>query len=432
MPSPPRVLVTGASGYIGTRLVHAARERGWEVVAAVCNPERTTARQQITAHRFDLRSPGDLGAALEGVGAVIHLAAILDPQGGHRHDVEDANVSGTATLLQAARQRRVQRFIFVSSQSAEAGSPTAYGRSKWQIEQMLSGPGEIAVRPGLVYGGAERGVYGQLCRLVKRLRVLPVARPATPVYPVHVDDLCACLLDLASAPGPLPRLLHAGPAVPLGFGAWLRLLARGRFGSPVRILPLPAVLIVAGARLAALAGPHRLALERIRGLLSLPPVPADLIAASSEICRRQRDPEEALAAEGRRRRLAAEGKTLMTYLLGRRASPGVVGRYVRAALAEPDARPLRLPPGSRVLPFLVCLVDPAPGEAGARYRRRLQLATRIAEMTPAAAPRFHNYSRRTRLLAWLSLPGLLLLEAAILPLRASLGRLLLSKDRTGR
>ena len=102
---------------------------------------------------------------------------------------------------------------------------------------------------------------------------------------------------------------------------------------------------------------------------------------------------------------------------GARAPRGAVRRYVRAVLAEENVEPVDLPAVVRFWPRLLRAAEPAFAAEGDRLRCRLTLATRIVEMTPAAAPVFHNYRERPRWLAWLALGWLLAVEAVFLPFR---------------
>lgn len=118
----------------------------------------------------------------------------------------------------------------------------------------------------------------------------------------------------------------------------------------------------------------------------------------------------------RRRRLVAEGRALVSYVLGSRAPGSVVRRYVRAVLAEADQQPIEL---SRIFlfwPALLRMIEP-PSTAELRLSRRLGIASRVAEMTPQGALRFHNYRERAAWLAWADLAGLLAAEAALFPVR---------------
>jgi len=412
-----RLLITGASGYIGGRLLRAARARGFEVVAAVRPPRRLSPGAARSTAAFDLAGDGELDPALHGIDGVIHLAAILG--GNHRPagGGEDLNVSGTRRLLDAARRQGVRRFVFVSSQSAAEDSPTDYGRSKWEIERLLTCAGECAVRTGLVSGGPPRGLYGVLFRLAKRLPALPVVRPQAPVHPVHVDDVCAGLLSLMESGPEPPKLVRLGSASPMRFGDYVRRLARCRLGKRVRLLTIPTSLILLMSRLTeAVPFLPTVSSERVRGLMALRPMDPEAIPAPPA-APPLRDVFEVLEHEGRRRRLLAEGRALMAYVLGAPPPSGAVRRYVRAVHTEADPAPLDLAGAIQAWPRLMRLAEPLFAPPADRWRRRLTLATRIVEMTPEAAPVFHAYRARPRVVAWFALAWTVGLEAVFFPFR---------------
>lgn len=417
---PRRVLITGATGYIGRRLVAAALDSGFEVVAAVRDPHRVAPAPGLTAAAWDLSAAEDAGELVAGLDAVIHLAVILDP--GPEAD-EDANVDGSRKLLDATRRQGVGRFVFLSSQSARDDAPTRYGRSKWQIEQLLTEPGEVAIRVGMVSGGPPRGVYGQLLKLLKRSPMVPVIRPGAPLYPIHVDDLCGVILEATAGPESAAGLTRAAPAAETAFSDYLRLLARRRLGLRRWQIPIPAPLALILARIAGALG-LPVSRERVLGLAALRPMPPSDSMPDLAPEGGFRDVGEALAGEGRRRRLVLEAMILSRYLLGRRPPQGVVKRYVAAVLAEADATPLELPAIALAWPRALRAFEPWPGRhgpAGAKLRQRLSLATRIVEMTPQAAPLFHAYRDRPWPLAILALAWLGLCEAVLLPIRLIAG-----------
>ncbi len=97
-----RILVTGATGYVGRRLVTAALDSGLEVVAAVRDPRRIAPAPGLTAAAYDLCSAGGLDETLAGIDTVVHLAVILDPDPGAG---EDPNTRGSQRLRRQCRSK---------------------------------------------------------------------------------------------------------------------------------------------------------------------------------------------------------------------------------------------------------------------------------------------------------------------------------------
>src|SRR5262249_44792122 len=148
-------------------------------------------------------------AALARLEALVHCAYDFSVAGWDA--VNRRNVEGSVALIRAASQAGVGEIAFISSISAFSGCKSDYGRGKLAVEQAVLNAGGAVVRPGLIYGDAQRrGVFGALERLT-RLPVLPLFDGGQqPLYPVHIDDVVAfialVLNDFERARG---RVLYA-------------------------------------------------------------------------------------------------------------------------------------------------------------------------------------------------------------------------------
>ncbi len=340
-----RIGITGASGYIGLALVACARNAGHEVVVI-----GRRGLPGITAHRYaDLAHlpPDDV---LRGLDAAVHLAA--DTIGGAVP--ADAEIRfATELALQAAR--RGLPLLVVSSQTASAQAPSAYGRTKAAIEQAVRPLGAVVVRPGQVYGGAPQGLYGQLLGVVRKLPMIPDLRPQPMLQPVHVDDLAAALLAvIMSRPVPGRVWCVAGPALP--FDAFLAAIARHRLRVRRVRIPVPAWLL---RTLLALAGGvlgPRFSTARLDSLIRLPPLDAEADLQALGI--RLRPLADGLGPHGRpERRLLEEGRALMCGLLGHPPYPFALRRYVQAMRTLGHGRALPLPAGLLAHPALIASLD---------------------------------------------------------------------------
>lgn len=186
------ILVTGATGFIGSEFVSTALAAGHEV-QALARRDWTGSPHVPLRQRFFGRLPLDLPAGcLDGVDAVVHCAAVSDP--GERRS-RAVNVLGTLALARAAREAGVQTLVFLSSQSARPDAASAYGKSKHEAEQellALDGIDAVVLRPGLVCGRG--GLFGRMVGLVRRLPVVPVLAGGALVQPILVDDLVQVIL----------------------------------------------------------------------------------------------------------------------------------------------------------------------------------------------------------------------------------------------
>jgi len=191
------VLVTGAAGAIGTRLLPVLRERGWRTRALVHRRPVEGADEQSPGGLADADS---LRAAVDGARAVVHLAAVTHAR--REHQYMAVNVAGTEHLLDAATQAGVARFVYVSTRAASAAGGW-YSRSKLEAERRVAGSGleTVIVRLPEVYGaGGREGVDGMLDRAV-RGRPIPVVGSGDDVLcPLHVDDAVVALAGALEAP----------------------------------------------------------------------------------------------------------------------------------------------------------------------------------------------------------------------------------------
>jgi nucleoside-diphosphate-sugar epimerase len=195
MTAPARtVAVTGARGYLGSRICAAMRADGWHVaeLARSAQPGRD---DQVP---YDLAGPVTMPARkiLESAEVLVHCAYDMSLR--RAADIWRVNVSGTKRLLEAATDAGVSRMIVLSSMSAFDGTTQLYGRAKLDVEALTVEFGGCAVRPGLVYGDGAGGMSGALRRMLA-LRLVPVIAGGTGVYTVREDDLMRAIGALASA-----------------------------------------------------------------------------------------------------------------------------------------------------------------------------------------------------------------------------------------
>jgi nucleoside-diphosphate-sugar epimerase len=309
-----KVLVTGASGFVGRAVVAALAAQGDDVRAAIRVPsdaggDRTTGAAfppgvTIVRHS-DLGAGVDWTDPLAGTDAVVHLAGIAHAGPGIPEQRYDrVNHHATAALAAAARDAGVSRFVFVSSLRAQTGPaadhvvserdtprPTdAYGRSKLAAERAVTASGVpfTILRPVLVYGP---GVKGNL-RALMRLAALPIPLP---FGALKARRSLVSLANLASAIGFVLRqpacagetYVVADPE-PLMIGEIVTALRRGR-GRPPGLVAVPEALL----RLALTAVGRGINWEQISG--GLVADPAKLMAAG---WRPERDTMKALAEMG--------------------------------------------------------------------------------------------------------------------------------------
>jgi uncharacterized protein YbjT (DUF2867 family) len=245
------LLLTGATGSIGSRLLPLLLEHGEEVRCLVREPRRLGAR------RVDVQiALGDLGEmsdpylvrqALRGVDTVIHLAASIRDQPPKR--IEELNGLATVRLLRAAERSGVPSFHFFSALDAEAAQRTRFFRAKWLAEQaVLSSPLQTTVfAPSIVYDHSDPWIT--LLRRFSFLPVLPVSGEGQARFqPIWAADVARCVvnaLELERQDGERTRRYElAGPET-LTYDQMSDLVSRIA-GRPRPLVHLPLPLIRAG------------------------------------------------------------------------------------------------------------------------------------------------------------------------------------------
>lgn len=203
-----RILVSGATGFIGGRLACHLAAQGHQVRALVRRDAPKLAERGVTLIPGDVTDTQALRLALQGVDAVFHLAAVRDVWGTPETVYRQVNVEGTRCLLEAAIASDVQRFVYCSSVGvarypgnlaadetlpySEPTSQVLYHRTKAQAEQIALDAQAVVVRPAITYGpGDANGFVTRLITLLIQGRFLGVGNGCNHVDLVYMDDLVA-------------------------------------------------------------------------------------------------------------------------------------------------------------------------------------------------------------------------------------------------
>lgn len=269
-----KVLVTGATGFVGRVLMHVLGSRGKVCLIGA-------ARRQVSegVSESNIKCVGNLDALTNwsptviGVDVVIHTAArahimkdeVADPLAEYRR----VNVDGTLSLARQAVAAGVKRFIFISSIKVngeatangkafcaddEPAPKDAYGLSKLEAEQGLmklaaeTGMELVIIRPPLIYGPGVKGNFASMIKLVEKGLPLPLGAIHNKRSLVGIDNLVDLIIRCIDHPAAANQVFLAGDGEDLSTTELLRGVGKA-MGKTARLIPVPAGLLQFGATL---------------------------------------------------------------------------------------------------------------------------------------------------------------------------------------
>jgi nucleoside-diphosphate-sugar epimerase len=267
------ILLTGATGFLGKRLVGQINRQGAHaLICAVRREESVECGHEVLVH--GLHADTDWSGALGGQPqVVIHAAArahimkdeVPDPLAEYRK----VNVEGTINFARQAAKAGVTRFIYISSikvngEQTPLGKPfTAddmpasqdpYGVSKLEAENGLSeiasetGMDVVIIRPPLVYGPGVKGSFASMVKLVDKGLPLPLGAIHNKRSLVALDNLLDLIITCIDHPAAANQVFLAGDGQDVSTTELLRGVGRA-MGKPARLIPVPAGMLMLGASL---------------------------------------------------------------------------------------------------------------------------------------------------------------------------------------
>jgi uncharacterized protein YbjT (DUF2867 family) len=200
------ILLTGATGHVGGRLLPVLLERGHRVRCLVREPARARLRAGAEVVRGDVQRPATLGPALEGADVAFYLVHSMGGGGG---GFAEADRQAARAFGDAARAAGTPRVVYLGG----LGGDSEHLRSREEVARLLAErvPDSVHARAAMVIGGGSAS-FRMLRHLVDRLPLMVVPRWVdTRTQPIAVADVSAALAALATHPDP-PREVELGGA----------------------------------------------------------------------------------------------------------------------------------------------------------------------------------------------------------------------------
>ncbi len=223
-------LVTGATGYVGGRLMERLMQEGRAVRALARDPSRLREGAGIEVAAGDVLAGHGVREALEGCEAAYYLVHSMEPAApgsSGRDDFADRDRRAAENFAVAARDAGVERVVYLGGIAPTDGPPSAHIASRIEVEEILldSAPAATALRASIVIG-ARSSSFRILVRLVERLRVLPLpAWRRNLTQPIAERDAVEFLARTPRVPESAGRSLDiAGPDV-VSYGAMIERIA---------------------------------------------------------------------------------------------------------------------------------------------------------------------------------------------------------------
>lgn len=184
-----RILITGASGFIGRHALLYYVKKNWDVVALV-RKKGVYEHEKFKEVEFvvgDVTKKSTLDKATKDVDFVVHFAGLKSDE----NESYKVNVVGTRNLIQSAKKNKVKKVINISTLSAKLSKKGVYGQTKLQADKEFINSRVIytILRPSIVYAKEREGVFGSISRYVNYPFIPVFGDGKTVFYPIYVEDL---------------------------------------------------------------------------------------------------------------------------------------------------------------------------------------------------------------------------------------------------
>jgi uncharacterized protein YbjT (DUF2867 family) len=224
---PIRCLVTGATGYVGGRLVPELLDRGYEVRALARNPDKLADipwRDRVEVARGDLADPNSLTEAFDGMDVVYYLVHSM----GTSADFVAAEAESARNVVAAAQRAGVKRLVYLGGLHPSGADLSPHLRSRVAVGDILldSGIETVVLQAGIVIGSGSAS-FEMMRHLTNRLPAMTTPKWVhNKIQPIAIDDVLHYLAEAATADIPTSRPWDIGGPDALEYGDAMQVYAQ--------------------------------------------------------------------------------------------------------------------------------------------------------------------------------------------------------------
>jgi len=238
----PTVIITGATGFLGSELVQHFSSKNWKVIAfarSVGKPQKN-----VRYVNYNLAKPVDENT-FNGADYLVHAAYTKYSR--KQPDALELNIQAAKKLLQASRQHKIKKNVFISSMSAHRQTESIYGQQKLAIEKLFNTKNDVVLRSGLIIGNG--GIVKHMANFMKTKHLVPlVGGGRQPLQVIAVYDLVQVIERSLLDPKISGRYTIATPQV-YSYKEFYRALAK-KLNTKIVFLPAPMPVLLGALKIA--------------------------------------------------------------------------------------------------------------------------------------------------------------------------------------
>ena len=237
-----KIFVTGANGFIGHHLVNYLSENNYKIYALIRKKTLPifSLRNNINIFYGDLTDKKSLIESIPRDSIIVNLAA--NPY--HPKLSYEVNVIGTKNLIDVCNVKNVKKIIHISTQATKIKNQGVYAKTKNESDKIIksSKVKYIILKPSLVYGEGEKGLFNKLLKLIDRLPFIPVfGNGEIKINPIYIEDFCYLIKKLIEDDKNFNQIYDIGSREEITYNEYYTLIIK-QLGKEKKLIHIPVFL----------------------------------------------------------------------------------------------------------------------------------------------------------------------------------------------